>query len=63
MRRGTLEKRWIDCLDHLAEGDFIRRSAQKIPASLATATFHQPGAAKIVQDLHQEISGYCFALR
>lgn len=60
---GRLEQRRVYRLDDLAQGDEVGGSTEEVSAGLAAAALDESGAAQVVEDLDEEISGDDFALR
>ena len=50
-------------MDHLAQGDGVRRAGEQVTARLAAAAVDQAGAAQIAENLHQKVARDGFSLR
>lgn len=50
-------------IDDLLEGDVLGWAGEQVTTGLATATFNEAGTAKVIQNLHEKISGDGFTLR
>ena len=60
---GVVELGGLHGIDDLAEGDVVGGAGEEVSAVGAAAGVDDPGAAQIVEDLHQKVGGDSFPLR